>query len=207
MPSNFKKIDGVLVVLEGTKSNEQVGVLRKNGQGFQFEYDPKYLKSPKAISLGPEMPLTRRYYQSKELFRPFQDRIPSKENPAYPEYCYSQGISPNESNPLILLSTIASRGPSSFLFFPLYQESFTAQDLKKFRENLGLTTREFASCFDISQAGLTRAETGSSGGRDILKKIEIFARYPEVALDQLHRRAPFIHRKKLEKAKQWLIAE
>ncbi len=204
MPFNFQQIEGVQIVLEKEASNQPVGVLTRDGNGFHFEYNRGYLESPKAIPLGPEMPLTRRTYQSKQLFRPFAERIPSRENPAFPEYCKSAGISTDENNPLVLLTTIASRGPSSFLFKPIYQEIFTRADLKRFRNNLGLSVREFALCFDFSQPGITRAETGKTGGREILKRVAIYASYPEVALDQLRRRASCLHWKKLELAKNWL---
>lgn len=205
MPFNFQLIEGVQVVLEKSVSNQLVGVLSTKEDGFHFEYEKEYLRSPKAIPLGPEMPLTRRIYQSEQLFRPFSDRIPSRENPAFPEYCSSAGISADEDDPLILLSTIASRGPSSFLFKPIYRESFTGSDLKRFRNNLRLSVREFAMCFDFSQAGITRVETGKTDGRDILKRTEIYAFYQDIALDQLRRRAACIHQKKLEHARNWLI--
>ena len=205
MPFNFLMIEGVQVVLEKRASNQLVGVLTANENGFHFEYNENYLRSPKAIPLGPEMPLTRRTYQSKQLFRPFADRIPSRENPAFPEYCTSMGISTDEDDPLILLSTIASRGPSSFLFKPIYRASFTGSDLKRFRNNLRLSVREFAMCFDFSQPGITRVETGKTDGRDILKRAEIYAFYQDIALDQLRRRAACIHQKKLEYARNWLM--
>ncbi|MCB1107049.1 MAG: hypothetical protein KDK76_03020, partial [Chlamydiia bacterium] len=55
-------------------------------------------------------------YFSKSLFVPFLERIPSKNNPSYPEYCQSVGISVDEENVFVLLSTIGRRGPSSFIF-------------------------------------------------------------------------------------------
>lgn len=204
MPFNFKRIEGIRVVLERDASNQVVGLLTKNEEGFHFEYDLDYLHASKVISLGPEMPLTRRIYQSPQLFRPFTERIPSRENPAYSDYCNSVGISPDENDPFILLSTIAARGPSSFLFKPIYSESFTSSDLKKFRNNLGLSVREFALCFDFSQPGVTRVETGKTDGREILKRAEIYALYPNLALDQLRRRAAYLHQKKLERAVNWL---
>ena len=205
MPFNFQKIEGVQIVLEKRRSVQLVGELIISEGNFHFEYNEDYLRLPKSIPLGPEMPLTRRIYQSKQLFRPFADRIPSRENPAYSEYCKSVGISADESNPLILLSSIASRGPSSFLFKPIYCENFTGADLKSFRNNLGLSIREFTACFDFSHAGLIRVETGKSDGREILKRAEVYALYPEVALDQLRRRAAYIHQKKLERAQNWLM--
>lgn len=204
MPFNFQTIVGVQIMLEGTIGTQLVGKLNITEGEFHFEYEENYMRSRTAIPLGPEMPLTRRIYRSKQLFRPFADRIPSRENPAYPEYCKSVGISSDENDPLILLSTIASRGPSSFLFKPIYRESFAASDLKRFRNNLGLSVREFAMCFDFSQPGITRVETGKTDGREILKRTEIYYLYPEIALDQLRRRAAYIHPKKLERARNWL---
>ncbi|MFN4174265.1 MAG: HipA N-terminal domain-containing protein [Parachlamydiaceae bacterium] len=200
MPFKFDELDGIQVMLEKNTGNQAVGILTRNERGFHFEYDKEYLHAPKAISLGPEMPLTRRSYEAKHLFRPFAERIPSRENPAYSEYCLSAGISANEQDPLILLSTIAARGPSSFLFKPIYKSVFTGSDLKKYRNFLGLSTREFALAFDFSQPGITRAETGTTDGRDILKRAEIYALYPIVAIDQLRRRSAFLHREKLERA-------
>jgi HipA-like protein len=205
MPFNFQMIEGVRVMLEQRNSNQLVGILTADKLGFHFEYDKGYLKSPRAISLGPEMPLTRKNYNSESLFRPFSDRIPSRENPAFPEYCLSVGISPEEDNPLILLSTIASRGPSSFLFKPIYRENFTGSDLKDFRNHLKLSVREFALCFDFSAPGITRVETGKTDGREILKRVEIYVLYPDVALDQLRRRAAYLHKKKVETVRTCLI--
>jgi HipA-like protein len=204
MPFNFQKIEAVQVVLESKSSNQFVGLLKANQQGFYFEYDKKYLKARQAISLGPEMPLSRRSYQAQELFRPFADRIPSRENPAFLEYCKAAGISEKEDDPLVLLLAIAFRGPSSFIFRAIYNEQFTGTELKLFRENLGLTVREFALCFDFSQPGITRVETGKSDGREILKRAEIYKCYPNIALEQLKRRSGCLHSKKLERARNWL---
>ncbi len=205
MPFDFTSLEGIHVVLEGRASNQSAGKLTITEEGFRFEYQESYLRSKTSIPLGPEMPLTRKIYHSKNLFRPFQERIPSSKNPAYPDYCKSAGIDVNEANPLILLSTIASRGPSFFLFKPLYAEHFSGKNLKKFRQDLGLSVREFALCFDFSHPGITRVETGASGGREILKRAEIYFSYPQVALDQLRRREGYLYHKKVAKAREWLI--
>lgn len=200
----FEKIAGVLVFLEKKSSREYVGILKKIDGGFYFEYDMKYLKSKDVISLGPEMPLTKQTYKSTTLFVPFADRIPSKENPAYADYCRTTGISVNEINPLVLLSTIAHRGPSSFIFEPFYDECFTSEDFLNFRKNLGLTVKEFCICFGFSSAAVTRIELKQSSGREVLKRAEIYAHYPEVALDQIKRHGVFLHTSKRIKAESWL---
>ncbi|MEI6790725.1 MAG: HipA N-terminal domain-containing protein [Myxococcaceae bacterium] len=186
-------LEGVKVFLERKTRRQYVGLLTQQNTGFVFEYDRAYLKARDIISLGPEMPLTRRIYHSDTLFIPFLDRIPSRENPAYSEYCRSMDISFEETNPLILLSTIAHRGPSSFIFEPLYGEEFSAEKLLAFRKRLKLTVRDFAACFDFSPSAITRIERGQASGREVLKRAEIYAKFPQTALFQLKRRGGALH--------------
>ncbi len=183
-----KKIENffysLAVFLEKRKTRHYVGKLTfvKDANVFEFTYDEDYLYAKNIIPLGPEFPLTKQMYRSSTLFPSLQDRIPSRKNPAYPEYCQTAGIDIDERNPIVLLATIGKRGPSSFVFEPLYEDTFSKEDLKKFRLELGLTTREFALCFDLTQASLMRIEKGDSSGKALLKRIEIYHRFPEVAL-------------------------
>lgn len=109
----------------------------------------------------------------------------SQQNPAYPEYCRLMGIDPNERDVFVLLSTIGRKGPSSFMFSPLFERNMKPEDLIKFRESLGLTTREFAKVFEFSQPSLNALERGRTSGKDILKRLEILLNFPAVALDFL----------------------
>src|ERR1700692_4174096 len=111
---------GVDVFLERRKTHLYVGQLRKEIDHYIFTYNDQYLHSRNIIPLGPEFPLTKKEFKSKKLFPSLEDRIPSKLNPAYLEYCQLLGIDPKETNLLILLSTIGKRGPSSFVFAPFY---------------------------------------------------------------------------------------
>ncbi len=95
------------------------------------------------------------------------------------------GIDSKEQDPFVLLSTIGRRGPSSFVFSPLFDRNITLEDVIKFRELLGLTTREFANVFEFSQASLNALERGRTSGKDILKRLEILLNFPEVSLDLL----------------------
>ena len=190
------KIIGVQVFLEGRRRRLYVGLLQKVGNVFRFEYATSYLKGKRVLSLGPEMPVTRRVYESDTLFVPFEDRLPMRENPAYPDYCRATGISVDETEPFILLTTIAHRGPSSFIFEPLYEDAFTADDLLAFRKSLGFSVQEFAACFDFSPAAITRIERKQSSGREVLKRVEIYARYPKVALEQIKRSGGILHTRK-----------
>ncbi len=206
MPSkNLYKIIGVQVFLERRSIRLYVGLLKKVNKTFLFEYAKSYLQRRGVISLGPEMPLTRRSYQSDTLFIPFADRIPCRENPAYVDYCKATGIEVAETDPLILLPTIAHRGPSSFIFEPLYEDSFSSKDLLEFRQLLDLSVKEFAACFELSPAAITRVERNQSTGREVLKRVGIYAQYPNVALDQLRLRGGILHADKYRKVERLLI--
>ena len=172
---------GIKVYLERRKARILVGSLTKESDHFVFIYDDKYLRAPRIIPLGPEFPLTKRRFESIDLFPSLQDRIPSKENSAYPDYCRAMGIAETESNVIVLLATIGSRGPSSFVFEPIYDRSFTADDIVRFRQTLGFTMREFAKVFELGQGSLNSIEKKKMSGKDTLKRLEIISRFPEVA--------------------------
>jgi HipA-like protein len=174
-------IIGVDVFLEKRKTRIHVGCLKKEKELFVFIYNKHYLHARNIIPLGPEFPLTKKQFKSKSLFASFEDRIPSKKNPAYTEYCEAMNIDPKEDNPLVLLSTIGKRGPSSFVFEPIYERLFSVQDVLDFRKLLKFTTREFSYVFEISQASLNALERKRYSGKDLLKRLEIIVRFPSVA--------------------------
>lgn len=187
---NFQKDPNRLEVYsEIRKSKIFVGTLSydEKSECFNFEYDRKYLLSKKAIPIGPELPLKKQRYSSKKgsWFPSFYDRIPSRENPAFEEYCLSQGISPSEKNPILLLTTIGKRGPSTFVFEAVYLKDSTAEDLRSFRKRLQLTLREVAAAFDIQLPMLNRIETGKSQDKNTLQLLTIYLNFPEVALWQV----------------------
>jgi HipA-like protein len=179
------KIIGVNVFLEKRKTRLHVGTLKRTNGKMVFTYDDRYFTMKNVIPLGPEFPLTRKQFVSDQLFPSLEDRIPSQKNPAYPEYCQLMGIDPKESDPLILLSTIGKKGPSSFIFSPSFERNIGPEDLIKFRESLGLTTREFGKVFEFSQPSLNALERGRTSGKDVLKRVEILINFPDVGLDFL----------------------
>jgi HipA-like protein len=181
-----QSIIAVNIFLERRKTRMHVGYLKKEEGKFVFTYDEHYLHARNVIPLGPEFPLTKRQFKSPSLFPSLEDRIPSRQNPAYPEYCQAMGIEYDENNLLILLSTIGKRGPSSFVFEPVFERSFTVQEVIEFRNSLGFTTREFAQVFEIHQASLNALERRRSSGKDLLKRLEIIVRFPAVAFYFLH---------------------
>ena len=188
---NLKNIQFVVVYLERRTRRQLVGHLYRKKAGkktvYVFEYDDSYFKAETSIPVGPELSLLQKRYEQKKMFASFLDRIPSKDNPAYKEYCQSVGIKPDEDDLLILLATLGRKGPSSFVFEAKYDSSFSAKDLKQFRTSLKLSVREFAELFDFSYAAIARTETGKSSGQDILKRAQLYALFPETALFQIHK--------------------
>lgn len=202
---NFKKqIIAVDVYFERYTSREYVGRLVYRKDQFTFSYDDLYLYDDRAIALGPDLPCDRKEHRSKKLFISFEDRIPSRQNPAYKEYCEMTGISVKEKDPLVLLSTLGQKGPSSFIFVPVYNDEFTKEDLKAFRKSLRLSIRSFAKLFDFSPVTIHRIESGKSSGKDALKRVELYSLFPQVALYEVDRFGHRIGSKASEYVKEFL---
>jgi hypothetical protein len=191
-----QNIIGVDVFLERFQTRIYVGKLEKREDKFHFIYDPTYLKAKNVLPLGPEFSLTRAEFVSKDLFPSFADRLPDPNNPAYPDYCAATGISPDVSEPIILLSTIGKRGPSSFIFEPIYKETFNYADCEQFREQLGLSMQDFANLFDVSLSILQKIKAGETSGKEVLKRLEQYFHFPESLDLQIKRNAKWLHSKK-----------
>lgn len=176
------------VFSEGRKRRVFVGTLTydENKNCFEFRYDSKYAKSKTAIPIGKELDLFKKTHVSKgKLFPSFADRIPSKENPAYVDYCRSQGIDVDEENPIKLLVSIGKRGPSTFIFEPIFHNEFSVNDIKKFRDELGISMNDMALAFDLNPPTLQRLEASGKADLATLRRIEIYLKFPKVAMWQL----------------------
>lgn len=195
---NHKKVDAVAVYLEKRKTREYVGELTRKDKRFIFIYDDAYLYKERSIPLGPDLPLTKKKFTSDTLFPSFEDRIPSKKNPAYPEYCKMVGIDPKEKDLLILVATLGRKGPSSFIFAPVTQDNFTDEDILAFRKKLNLTVREFSDLFEFSPTTINRIEKKMTSGKDSLKRLEIYYRYPMVALNEISKNLSKINDEKAQ---------
>lgn len=179
----YKAVD---VYLERTSARQYVGRLKKAGGKFIFEYSETYQYSENALPFGPDLPINKKNHFSLKLFPSFVDRIPSRENPAYEEYCRSADISPSEKNPFVLLAKLGRKGPSSFILAPVFEEAdFSREDLKQFRKDLNLSIREFSELFDVSSATVYRIENNKSSGKNVLKRIKIYFDSPEKALSKI----------------------
>lgn len=199
--------DHLLIFHEGRKRRVFVAELIYNKKADRYElfYDKKYVRSKRAIPIGPELDIFTIHHVSEkgELFSSFIDRIPLKTNPAYKDYCKSQGISSSEENNIILLGFIGKRGPSSFVFEPVYKNDFSILDLIKFRTKLGITQHDFAEAFDIKELTLQKLEAGKSKDENTLKRLQVYLEFPEVALWQLKKTGGRVHSNALLKLKQY----
>jgi len=204
MLNKQNQIEAVDVYLEKRKAREYVGRLSREDKKFVFTYNDSYLYKNRAIPLGPDLPLIKKKFISETLFPTFEDRIPSKKNPAYQEYCKMVGINPSEKDPLILVATLGQKGPSSFIFSPVSNSGITHNDLLNFRKNLDLTIREFSELFDFAPATINRIEKNAISGKDSLKRLEIYIYFPEVALYEIAKNRNKIHEKKIKYVEKYL---
>jgi hypothetical protein len=174
---------------EGRRRRVFVGELIYHEKENRYEliYDKNYACSKKSIPLGPGLDLFKARHISARgvLFPSLADRIPSKDNPAYEDYCKSQGISVNETSSIILLGSVGRRGPSSFIFEPVYKKEFPVETLLKCRKNLHISRHDFAMALGFSETTLQKVETLKSHDANILKLLQIYFDFPEVALWQL----------------------
>ena len=185
------------VYLEKKTTRQYVGRLQKEKRNFFFQYDEAYLKTDHPIPMGPDLPLNKKRHTALKLFPTFVDRIPSKQNPAYEEYCHSVGIKPSETNPLVLLVKLGKKGPTSFICVPVIEDkTFSSEQLKQFRKELKLSIREFSDLFDMSSATVYRIENGKTSGKDSLKRIDVYFTSPQAALDKIKTTGVKINRNK-----------
>jgi len=162
---------------------------------YKFIYDKSYLNDKNAIPIGPELTLFKDVHVSKkgQLFPVLLDRIPLKSNPAYKDYCESQGISVDEDNPIILLGNIGKRGPSSFIFESAYIADFSVLNIIKLRQALNISQSDLALSLGIKKVTLQRIESGLSHDVNTNKLLEIYFNFPEVAIWQLRQRKMWMH--------------
>lgn len=199
-PSHIKGVD---VFLERAQTRQHVGVLDMWGQKFRFVYDDAYLKAQNILKLGPEFPLTCKEFAADKLFPSLADRLPDPDNPAYDDYCISAGIAVTTTDPIVLLATIGKRGPSSFIFEPIYEANFSFDECEKWRKQLGLSMQDFANFFEVSLSSLQKIKAGSSSGRDVLQRLELYWRVPEALEYQLEKQKKWLHRDKMKKVMEF----
>jgi len=185
---------------EGRRRRQLVGTLTYHPKTtrYSFTYDAKYLRQKNAVPLGPELPLTKPSYQSKakQLFSSLMDRIPSKENPAYIDYCKAAGIDPGEENTVRLLTSVGRRGPSTFIFEPVYKFDRDAliSALKEFRQRLDISLWELARAFDVPYLTMQRIEASKSKDELTMRLIYCYLMFPDTAIWQLKISGRYVNR-------------
>ncbi len=202
--------DRLQIYHEGRKRRVPVGELKyhQNLEKFELVYEQSYMLFPKAIPLGPELSLFQKSHLSEKgtLFPSLMDRLPSRDNPAYNDYCLSQGISASEENLIVLLGTIGRRGPSSFVFEPVFETAgIDGNQVAIFRKSLGMTQYDFAHAFDFRQVTINRIESGQSKDQGTLARIKIYIEFPEVALWQIKQTGGRVHSSVQQKAVAYLM--
>jgi HipA-like protein len=198
----------LLVYIEGRKRKQFVGLLHYDlkEDNYIFTYEKKYLTNNTSIPLGPDIPLTKVKHESQgKLFPSFIDRIPSKRNPAYEDYCAQQGISPKEKNPIILLGAIGRRGPSSFVFEPEYCDEFNVQkEITIFRKTLNLSLNDLALAFNMNVLTLQRVEKGKTHDPNIYALLKIYLTTPGCFEEILILTGRKLHHETFQKLQNWI---
>jgi len=194
---SYNDVIAIDIFLERYQTRIYVGRLQMLENLFHFEYSDAYMKAKNVISLGPEFPFTQKDFYSKTLFSSIEDRIPDRDNPAYETYCREFGISPLTKNPLVLLSTIGRRGPSSFIFEPVYGGNFTFEDFDNFRIKMGLTLQDAALLFDVSLSILQKLKVRNASGKEVLKRLELYCRFEKPLMLQIKRNGRLLHSDKI----------
>ena len=201
----------LLIFHESRKRRQLVGELIYSKEKDQYEliYDRHYIQSKKAIPIARDLDLFKIRHKSAKgkLFPVFLDRIPEKSNPAYKDYCKAQGISPKEKNPIVLLGFIGKRGPSSFVFEPVYEADFSPSNILILRNELQISQQDLAEAFNIKKLTLLKIEKGQSKDANTLKLLQIYFNFPEVALWQLMQTGGRIHNHALAKLVEYFSSK
>jgi len=187
----------LLVFHEARKRRIFVGDLRyiEKTERYEFLYSENNVNLKNAIPVGKELDLFNLKHVSKknELFPSLLDRIPLRNNPAYKDYCESQGVSTEESNLIVLLGSIGKKGPSSFIFEPVYFCETLGAGFVELRNHLAISQYDFSAAFDLNLVTLRKIESGESSDKNTLKLLQVYLSFPEVALWQLRQTGGRIH--------------
>ena len=197
----------VNIFLEYQKTRKFVGTLSQENGKYIFRYDETYRLEDNCMPFGPHFPVSEREHVSKEMFSEFQDRIPSRRNPAFVEYCEIVGISSTETDYFILLPTLGKRGPSSFIIERAYLEeaSDTIEKIKLFLKNTQLSHTDFSHLLDIPRTSLMRLLNGKSTDKTLLRLTELYLTKPELLRELFAITSGRITPQKLKNVKKYLL--
>ncbi len=157
----------VIEVYAETKTTRtHVGTLSRNKEGYLFYYADSWLKNPKAIEVGPDIPLSSEKTKSRMMPESFRSRIPKRDSTNYEEYCLERGIDLAEDDEMILLGHIGQKGASTFVFElsdEIERKAAAKKRLKQLLDELSL--RDAAAFFGVSHTTIASIanETDESG--------------------------------------------
>lgn len=98
-----------------------------------------------------------------------------------------------------MLISIGKRGPSTFIFEPVFLNNFTYEDVRKFRESLDISIHEWAAAFDFNPPTLQRLESGKKTDLSTIRRAQIYLEFPEAAMWQLELNSGKIHAETFQK--------
>lgn len=199
-----QKIIAIEVFLEKIKTQVYVGKLYRENNQWHFSYDKKYMFCENVFVFSNEFPLTQQDFVSDKLFSSFEDRIPSRENSAYKDYCQEVGIDIAERDPLVLLAALGHRGPSSFLLYGAYSNDQQLEEVRQLRKKLEMTIREFSMVFQIAPNTLKKIEKDKQCSLDVMRRLFIYAAFPEVLRKEIYDNRRYLHSKKYKAIMQKL---
>ena len=113
------------------------------------------------------------------------------------------GFSAEDLNPRDFKKSVALGG---FSTSKVGMKQENSNKIRIFRKDLGLSIREFASVFDVSQASIYRIENNKTTGRDTLKKLALYFQYPKMALDKVQN-SPALNERKKNQAQSFLQSQ
>ena len=184
------------VYAEVRKQRIYVGLLEylKERKSYRFTYDSAYLDSAAPLALGVDLPCSRKVHESDALFLSFVDRIPSRENPAYRDYCRQRRIPEDETNEIILLGAIGTRGPSCFIFELIWHCNFdVVAEFNALRRETGLSLNTLSKAFNLNYATLHRLITGKSKDPATTRILRYLLTVPECMKQELRLTRAAIH--------------
>lgn len=159
---------------------------KRNIYQYEFNYEIDYMDNPNAIPCAVELTLDQPCFKAKNIWPSILDRLPQRDNPAYPDYCKACEISEDEEDEFLLLSTLGRKSTGSVIIEAPRREMYSAESLIQFRKNLGISMNDFAKAFSVSSSGLYKIENGKSNGAEVLKRIRLYESNPKLAIEEIN---------------------
>jgi DNA-binding XRE family transcriptional regulator len=182
---NYSKVRKISVFLLKRTKKTLVGEISLEGEFFKFQYNQKYLESC-TMELSSEFPLTDEVFSNVGIFKSLRVRIPESGTDVYDRLKEKFSLGEDVSD-FGLLASMGQKDLSSFEFAPVNPENEGLLFLKKVRKETGLSRTDIAEWLEISKDMVFKLESGKREGFYIMKILDIYRRFPEVAIDDLNK--------------------